>query len=296
MTPTISDAVGSRSLRAAGRRLTVAAALVGLSAACTGATGAIVAPTDIGHVHDLVVEGNTIMVATHRGLLGLTDGSYRTVGDEIHDLMAVTRGPSGDLLASGHPDMRLEKYRVDGAPSILGLASSSDDGGSWHILGWLGEADFHALVATANGFVGGDSTGSIWQFNTDGDGQAVGSIPFDINDLAVAPDDSDVIVAASYDGELAVSDDAGQTWELQLDSPPILEIEWTTDGLIGATTSGQLWTASEATGPFEPAGEAPAEVETLLVSDSGTWVATHGGQIHRRDADGSWTPLVRIDD
>jgi hypothetical protein len=274
----------------------LAAVVLGLTAGCGGETVATVAPEDIGHVHDLVVDDDGLLAATHRGLLRLTDGTYRAVGDEIHDLMAVATMPNGDLVASGHPDLRLEKYRVDGAPSFLGLARSADDGETWDVVGLLGEVDFHALVATEAGILGGDSTGTVWRFDSDGEGQPVGSIPFDINDLAISLDDPAVIVATSWDGELAISEDAGQTWELQPDAPAIVEIEWTVAGLTGASTTGELWAASDPSGPFEPAGEVPDDVESLLVNEAGIWVATHGGHIHRRDDDGSWVPLVGTDD
>lgn len=278
------------------RLVALTVALSAGAVACGGGSDVSVAPNEIGHVHDMVVDGDTLLVVAHRGLHRLDDGSYRVVGDEAHDLMAMTEGPNGDLLAGGHPDRRLEQYQVDGAPSYLGLVRSADGGESWDVVGLLGEADFHALVAADDGIVGGDSTGTVWRFDADGDGQPVGSIPFAINDIAISPDDPGAIVAASYDGDVAVSDDAGQTWEVQPDAPAIIEIEWTAAGLTGATTAGELWTASDPTGPFEQVGETPEDVESLLVSDAGIWVATHGGQIHRRDADGSWEPLARTDD
>lgn len=287
---------GSRLDPSARARLVAVAAVLGSAVACGGGVGATVAPDDIGHVHDLVVEDDTLLVATHRGLLRLDDGTFSVVGDEIHDLMAMATTPNGDIVASGHPDLRLEKYRVDGAPSFLGLARSADDGETWDVVGLLGEADFHALVATDDGIIGGDSTGAVWLFDLEGDGQPVGAIPFDINDLAVSRDDPAVIVATSWEGEFAVSEDAGQTWELRPGAPAMIEIEWTADGLTGATTAGELWIAADPTGPFERAGEVPLDVETLLVNDAGTWAATHGGQIYRRDADGSWAPLVRTGD
>ena len=140
-----------------------------------------------------------------------------------------------------------------------------------------------------------DSTGTVWRFDGDGVGQAVSSIPFDINDLATSPDEAAVLVATSYDGEVAVSDDAAQTWELQLGLPPITEIEWTDDGVVGATAEGELWQASSPKDPFEPTGVVPGEVESLLVSSDGMWAATHGGQIYRREGQDTWTALVSID-
>lgn len=283
------------SIRTRCRTATAVVVLAIGVAACSGDGGSAVPPSEIGHVHDLIIDEGTLLVATHRGLLRLDDGAYRRVGDEVHDLMAMTRDVGGDIVASGHPDLRLEQYRVDGAPSFLGLARSSDEGESWEIVGLLGEADFHAIILTEAGLLAGDSTGTIWRFDSDGDGQPVGSIPFDINDLAVSPGDAAAVVATSYDGDVAVSDDAGQTWEIEGGAPPIVEIEWTDEGVLGASADGELWAASSPSDPFEQIGAAPGEVDTLLVNGDGVWAATHDGQIYRQEID-SWTPLVRSDD
>ncbi len=296
MTASHGKPTGLLARSSARRRAVALAAVVGVTASCGGGSATTVAPADIGHVHDLVVEGDDLLVATHRGLLRLADGRYRAVGAEVHDLMAMAAMPDGDLVASGHPDMRLEKYRIDGAPPFLGLVRSADGGENWAIVDLLGEADFHALAITDDGIIGADSSGTVWRFGADGTGRPVGSVPFDANDLAGSPDDPAVIVATSWDGELASSDDAGRTWEIRADAPALIEIEWTAAGITGATASGELFTAAVPSGPFESAGDAPEDIESLLVRDAGTWVATHGGQIHRRAADGTWAPLVRFDD
>jgi hypothetical protein len=288
----------SRQKRSIRLRQIVSASIAAASVlvACGGGGDRGVTPADIGHVHDLVVDGDTLLVATHRGLFRLDDGSFRAVGDEAHDLMAMTMLPDGDLVASGHPDLRLAEYKVEGAPPYLGLARSSSGGESWVVVDLLGEADFHALASAEGGIIGADSTGRVWRFDAEGAGQPVGSIAFDVNDLAISPDDDSRLVATSYEGELAASGDAGQTWELNPSAPSITEIEWTDDGLTGASTTGQLWAADDLSAEFEMVGESPLDVETLFVDGAVTLVATRGGQIHRLDDDGSWTLLLRPDD
>ena len=271
--------------------------LAAVSTACGGDDGEVVVrASDIGHVHDLVGDGDTLLVATHRGLLRVEASTYRLVGEQIHDLMSMAELDGGTLVASGHPDLRLEEYRVDGAPPFLGLITSTDGGDSWDAGGLLGRADFHAIDVEDGTMLGADSTGTVWRLSRNGGGQPIGSIPFDVNDLAISPDDPDVVVATSWDSELAMSEDAGQTWELLAEAPPIFEIEWATTGLIGAADSGELWTAPGPTGPFERSGNAPVGVETLLVHEDGVWIANDGGQLHRQDEDGSWSPLIRADD
>lgn len=229
-------------------------------------------------------------------LLRVVDDGYRVVGGQIHDLMSMTKLDGGALIASGHPDLRLEEYRVEGAPPFLGLITSSDGGTTWEAIGLRGEADFHALDVAGEIILGGDSAGAIWRLDPTGGGKPVGALPFDINDLAISPDDPVVVVATSWEFEFGLSEDAGQTWELQPDAPPAFEIEWSATGPTGASASGELWSAPAPTGQFERSGEAPGGVQTLLVQDGSVWAANDGGQLHQRTGDGSWSPLVGIDD
>lgn len=241
-------------------------------------------------MHDLVPDGDAMLVASHRGLHRLEAVRLTFVGDEVNDLMSMARLPNGSIIASGHPDLRLERYRVEGSPSLLGLIRSDDNGASWEIVDLLGEADFHALAPVPNGFFGADgASGSVWRFDSEGDGQPIGSIPFDVKDLAVSPIDDSLLISSSYDGEVAVSDDAAQTWELMDDLPLMTEIEWTADGIVGVDLNGEVWTAEGPAGPYERLRSAPDEVDALLITASGdTWLATHGGLIWRARDDGSW--------
>ncbi len=89
-------------------------------------------PGDLGHIHDLVETADgELLVASRSGLYRITDTNTATlVGTEQHDLMSMA-ADNDTLYASGHPDLRLEQYRVEGHPQHLGLAESSDLGETW---------------------------------------------------------------------------------------------------------------------------------------------------------------------
>lgn len=139
--------------------------LAGAGGACGGDAEVVVRPSDIGHVHDVVVDGDAVLVATHRGSAARRARWASGGRGQIHDLMSMTQLDGGGLIASGHPDLWLEEHRVEGAPPFLGLITSSEGGTTWEAIGLRGEADFHALDVAGEIILGGDSAGAIWRLD-----------------------------------------------------------------------------------------------------------------------------------
>lgn len=248
---------------------------------------------DLGHIHDLVLEPDgELLVASHTGLYRIeAEDRAVLVGDEQHDLMAM--GAQADtLLASGHPNLLIERYRVEGRPSFLGLVRSIDSGESWQIVDLLGDADFHALVPTDTGVFAAESAGRIWFLDqTSGEWTQLGAV--EARDLAVDPDDPDQQLAPDYDGGIWASADGAMTWTLLDTAPPLIEIEWPSTGdIIGATEEGRIWSADRPEGPWTETAELDSadDLETFYVDPEGDWWATvHGGAIfHSSDGGRSW--------
>lgn len=262
----------------------------GLVAACGTDPAEIVAdPGDLRHIHDFAMaDDGTLLAASHTGLYRI-EGLERAllVGTERHDLMAMIREDDGDLLASGHPDLRLERYRVDGKEPHLGLIESSDLGRSWNLLGMLGEADFHALAAAPNGTYAAESTGgAVWFRSAAGEWERRGAL--ELNDLAVDPDDSSRVLGTALDGGLWYSIDGGIDWTEIPDAGEVVEVEWPSgDSTYGIDATGKIWSAADPESEWAIVGDGPSEVETFWI-DSGTWwVGVHGGDIWRSDNSGA---------
>lgn len=268
--------------------LLVLSAVVAGLAGCSSDDGPLVAGSgDLGHVHDLVLEADgTLLAATHSGLYRI-EGPDRAVlaGPEQHDLMSMVGLDNGDLLASGHPDLRLDRFRVDGLPPLLGLVRSSDGGVSWQVQDLLGEADFHAMVSAGGGLYVAASTEQIALLHPSGDWQMFGSVV--AADLAVSPDEPRRFAATDFDGVLRVSSDAF-TWLSSDDVPALVQIEWPEpDRLLGIDLSGEIWVTSAPEGPWIKVAVGPTRPETFLVDATGSWwVAARGGVISRSDNDG----------
>ena len=267
--------------------------VVGLAAACSSAGDAVVAgPDDLGHIHDLAVESDgSLLAATHRGLYRIEESSRAVlVGTEQHDLMSMTAS-DGDLVASGHPDLREPVYAVDGKPPFLGLARSMDGGITWSVESLLGEADFHALVAHPEGLFAAETTGQIWLLAPDtNDWARLGKV--DARDLAIHPVSADLQLAPDYDGGVWISTDRAATWALSADAPDLIEIEWpVADFIVGVDVDGTIWTTGSLNESWVPAATGPQNVETLFIDETGRWwITSLGGAIAYTDDRGAtWT-------
>lgn len=269
-------------------------ATLALAACGDDAPDPIAGPGALGHIHDLVLTEGDLLVASHSGLYRI-DGLDQAVlvGTEQHDLMAMSIDAQG-LIASGHPDLRLEKYHVDDHPPHLGLARSSDFGETWTIEDdLLGKHDFHAIVPTADGIFAADSEGLILRRDPDGVWVELGAV--EARDLAVHPLSTDEQVATASDGAAWVSDDGALTWQVVPGAPPLLEIEWPAmDLLLGASEDGTIWRATDVAGPWVETANAPPDVETFHVQDGQWWVTVHGGAIHTSTDQGqTWIPVYQ---
>ena len=267
-----------------------------LAAGCGGNDDALVAEAGaLGHIHDLVVtEEGDLLVASHSGLYRI-DAIDRAVlvGTEQHDLMSMSSDADG-LLASGHPDLRLEKYKVEDHPPHLGLARSHDMGITWSVeQDLLGTRDFHALVPTPEGIFAADAQGTIMFRGPDGDWSELGDLT--ARDLAVNPTNTHSLVATDYDGILWASSEGGQTWVQVNTAPAMIEIEWPESGrLVGASEEGTIYTSTSLDGPWDEADTGFEEVETLHLHDDRWWLTTHGGAIHSSDDNGqTWADVYQ---
>jgi hypothetical protein len=276
------------------RILALTFAVLLAAASCASDSIEIVAePGALGHIHDLVLSSDdTLLVASHSGLYRI-DNIDRAVlvGTEQHDLMSMSADADG-LLASGHPDLRLEKYRVQDHPPHLGLARSADLGHTWTVeADLLGMRDFHALVPTGDGIFAADSQGTVMLRQPNGVWTERGELA--ARDLAVKPGDTGTLVGTDYDGQIWRSNDGGRTWSLLDGAPKLIEIDWPeSDRLVGADEDGTIWVASTPEGPWTSVISGLEEIETLHVDNDQWWLAMHGGAIHTSTDQGqTWTAI-----
>lgn len=276
------------------RTLALSFAVLLVVASCASENNEVVAqPGALGHIHDLVIaDDDTLLVASHTGLYRIDDIDRAIlIGTEQHDLMAMSVDADG-LLASGHPDLRLEKYRVEGRPPHLGLARSADLGQTWTVeTDLVGLRDFHALVPTPDGVFAADAKGTVMLRQPDGVWTERGDLA--ARDLAVKPNDTSNLVGTDYDGQVWQSRDGGRFWSLLDGAAELIEIEWPeTDLLVGAKEDGTIRIASTPDGPWTSVISGLEEIETLHIDDDQWWLTVPGGAIHTSTDEGqSWTAV-----
>lgn len=221
------------------------------------------------------------------GCCATPTGAVERVGDRFHDLMGFTAAESGELVASGHPDLRSEELLVDGRPPLLGLVES-DDGVRWQPQSLLGEVDFHVIELAHDQIYGWDSTSGTLQVSSDGRAWDVRST-IDVHDLAVSPDDPDVLLAAGS-GPLLRSTDGGREWSAISPAPALTLIEWDDQGTVGAGPDGSLFRSADGL-EWTRSADGIGVPEALEVDGDVVYLAVEGQGIHRSLDRGGTTEL-----
>lgn len=264
------------------------AAPVGTAASDPGSAGPAVEVDGAAwaHVHTLALDGEQLLVGTHRGLFAQQPGAEpERVSDTAFDVMGLAR--DGDrLLASGHP------AEGEDLPADLGLRESTDGGATWATVSLEGEVDFHRLVA-ANGTVMGMSAhdGTLLR-STDG-GTAwddLGTPP--LFDLALDPSDPRVVVATTEQGPVR-STDGGGTFEPIDGAPLIAFLAWTGTTLYGLAPDGRIHVSDDSGATWSARGSVGSGQPAALAADGDTVVAL-AGTVVAESTDGGATFRARL--
>lgn len=197
-----------------------AVALVAVAGSSDDDQPAVSGDDAVVHVHGLGVNraDGALYLATHMGLYRLdTEGRPERVGDSYQDTMGFTVVGFDRFLASGHPDLRDRRLRVDGEPPLLGLVESRDGGATWEPRSLLGEADFHALESIDGRVYGWNASTAELMVSADLRAwERLSSI--EITSFAIDPGDAQRAVAATGDG-VVVSTNGGATGKRSLVHP-----------------------------------------------------------------------------
>lgn len=193
-----------------------------------------------------------------------------------------------EMLGSGHPDL------AGGLPQFLGLLRSTDEGRTWDIVSGLGTADYHTIhLAGDRIFAADGAVGTLAISDDDGRTFEQRPIPEGISfDMAVDPSEPQRVVVTNERSVLR-SEDEGRTWRPVADAATA-RVEWPASGtLVRAAADGTIAVSDDAGDSFEEVGEVDGVPQQLLATDARTLhVALEDATILRsRDGGRSWRPV-----
>lgn len=169
------------------------------------------------HVHGMgYIEGDGLYFASHEGLKIYRDGEWLETDGMHNDYMGFN-AVDGGFYTSGHPG------QGSGMMNPIGIQRSMDGGRSLEHMGFEGETDFHAMAVgyrshhmfvmnpkpnsgMGAGFYHSENEGKDWSE------AAAEGLQGDISYLAMHPDDSQIIAAATSTG-IYLSQNGGDSFQ-----------------------------------------------------------------------------------
>ncbi|NEW69144.1 F510_1955 family glycosylhydrolase [Streptomyces rhizosphaericus] len=264
-------------------------------AACSsgdGDTDSSDAVTTVSHIHGLGLDPSDqrLYVATHEGIYTPgPKGNPELVGDSKDDFMGFTVAQGKTFYASGHP-----ASGADG-PGNKGLIKSTDAGRSWRSLSLSGESDFHALDYAHGTVYGYDSTGGLLRTSKDGTTWRDGAT-FQALDIAVNPDDADLVLATTAEG-VARSTDGGKTFA-EGKQRVMAFLSWKAkNALYGIDTSGRLSRSTDGGATWKKLATVPGGQPQALTAVDAQRVlaATQSGVYESKDGGKTFTKRLAVE-
>ncbi|MEU0214908.1 F510_1955 family glycosylhydrolase [Streptomyces sp. NPDC006265] len=239
----------------------------------------------VSHVHGLGIDpaDGRLYVATHEGVIAVAaDGTAQRVGDTADYMGFTVIGPK-TFLGSGHP------AEGSGGHGNRGLLQSTDSGKTWKTLSLGGTTDFHSLEYAHNSVYGYDSSRGLLRVSTDrtswDDRAEVAAL-----DIAVSPEDRDVVLATT-EGGVAASTDGGRKFRAGT-GQALAFLSWpTADALYGVDLAGNLHHSTDGGASWKETGTVPGgQPQALTAVDAKrVLVATQDGVYASRDGGRTFT-------
>lgn len=247
---------------------------------------------DLAHIHGLGINpaDGELYAASHHGLFLVTgEGQPKQIAGRTQDFMGFTVVGPDHFLGSGHPGPEDAEQ-----PPHLGLIESTDAGQTWQSLSLSGEADFHAMEAAHDKVYGFDSqSGQIMVSDDKQSWEQRAGVP--MADIAVSPEDADVILATTEQG-VQRSTDGGRNFAPIQGSPTLFFIDWAkADRLLGVSPDGQVYRSDDGGESWSQGDSLQGGPQAILAhGDSEVYVATEQAIYHSDDDGKTFTVFQQL--
>jgi hypothetical protein len=247
---------------------------------------------ELAHIHGLGINpaDDDLYVASHHGVFHVPEqGEPEQIAGHTQDVMGFTIVGPDHFVASGHPGPG-----DTGQPGNLGLIESTDAARTWESVSLSGEADFHALEAKHNRVYGFDVVSGQLMVSEDRqqwDRRA--TVP--MADIAVSPDDPDLVLATTEEGPVR-SADGGRSFTVIEDAPTLVFVDWpATERLVGVDPDGGVRVSADGGANWAEEGAVPGRPAAILAHDEHeVYVATDEGIHHSGDNGATFTLVLSL--
>jgi photosystem II stability/assembly factor-like uncharacterized protein len=194
----------------------------------------VIADIEMGHIHNLMLMQNELLIGTHQGLWSQVYGKEaKRIGSSQFDVMGLAM-LNGSMVASGHPGQGEESV------NNLGFRTSMNGGMMWENTSLFGKIDFHRLVTSGN-TVMGISASDGGMMRSEDAGKTWANLPNPgLYDMAMDPTNSKMVMGTTQSG-LLLSTDGGKNFNAMPNAPILALLSWDKGRIIGVSPVGQLY-------------------------------------------------------
>ena len=218
----------------------------------------VIADMGMGHIHNLMLTPNELLIGTHLGLWSQVNGeAAKRIGTSQFDVMGLAM-VNGAMVASGHPGPG------EGNVNNLGFRTSMNGGIAWEDTSLFGKIDFHRLVSSGQ-TVMGISAGDGVMMRSEDTGKTWANLPNPgLYDLAIDPTNSRMVIGTTQRG-LLLSINGGKSFTAIPNTPILALLSWDKARLIGVTPVGQVYQSLDMGTNWKRLGSVTGEPMALTV-------------------------------
>lgn len=251
----------------------------------TGGVNPVQADPAWGHIHNMMFDGDTLLLGTHDGLWRQPPAQPAVLlSQQPFDVMGLAGTPR-HLLASGHAGAGQDR------PADLGLIESTDGGRAWRAVSLEGEVDFHRLVNSGRTILGLSSGDGMLRRSDDNGKTWTVLDAQQLFDIAVDPTNPKTVIATTEQGPVR-SANGGRTFQPIAGAPVVALLTWAGARIYAATPDGAVYRSTDASATWQRIGSVPGQPFAMAASGKRLAILADDAVMESTDEGMSFEPRI----